>query len=92
MPDHRPGDLKDEMKMLGRGIFRTFVRDVLVIGGCAALGALVGYIAGSILFPGFGRTYALIGVIIGMTVGLLLRTYIARLFDFERPPPGNGRE
>jgi len=85
MSDNGP-DPKDEWATLGRGIKRTFLRDLIVTAIGAVAGAALGVILA--LLSGLSLRFGLLGgALIGMILALSLRSLTSPLFDYDSPPP-----
>lgn len=74
---------KDEWAFLGRGIARTFKRDLAATTFGVILGAVLGFLGSFVLgfSVGFGIKF---GALLGAFIGLASRSFTSRLFDYER--------
>ena len=84
MKDDKPG-ASEEFAMLGRGVLRTFIRDVLAVALGAGIGALLGLICVYVFGLSFGAVK--IGALIGAFGALVARSHLSRLFEYDRRPP-----
>lgn len=84
MSDEKP-TAKDEFKMLGRGILRTFLRDMAAMAVGGIVGAIVGVI-GAFMLALPPRLGFYIGGLAGIAIGLMARSTFSALFDYDRPP------
>ena len=83
--DEEP-ELKEEITTLGRGIARTFKRDVIATIAGALIGMLIGLVlsvtVGVLTFWGWIK----FGALLGAFLGLASRSLFKPLFDYDRPP------
>lgn len=79
---HEKPDLKEEVAMLGRGILRTFKRDVVAAGIGALAGSILGLIL-SVFLGGNFEAYAKIGALLGVLIALLSRNTFSTLFEYD---------
>ncbi|WP_022704855.1 hypothetical protein [Pseudorhodobacter ferrugineus] len=78
-------DPVNEWAFLGRGVLRTFVRDIIVIAGSVFISAVIGFSMAYIL--GFSSQFGIkFGALVGAFIGLSARSHMSRLFDYDHPP------
>lgn len=84
-------DPVNEWAFLGRGILRTFKRDVIAIALGVVIGAVIGVVVAYILGRSsqFGIKF---GALVGAFIGLAARSWTSRLFDFDHPPRDKNRD
>ena len=71
--------------MLGRGVRRTFIRDVVAVALGAGIGALLGLICVYIVGLGFGAVK--LGALLGVVIALSARSSFGKLFEYDQEPP-----
>ena len=82
----KPPSTKEELAFLGRGIVRTFVRDVIVVTCGAIIGAALALMVLSVM--GYPATAGLkLGALGGAFLGLVFRSVFSPLFDYDGRPP-----
>jgi hypothetical protein len=70
-------DPVNEWAFLGRGVLRTFVRDIVAIAVGVGIGVILGLVGAYIL--GFSPQF---GIKFGALIGLSARSLLSRLFDY----------
>ena len=76
-----------DLAFLGRGVGRTFVRDILAIAAGVGIGAVLGLVAA--LVTGFTLLSGVkLGALAGAFIGLALRSFMRPLFDYDQPGQG----
>lgn len=74
---------KNEWAFLGRGILRTFARDIKATAIGVLIGAILGLLASYIL--GLSAQFGIkFGALTGAAAALLARSHFSRLFDYEQ--------
>ena len=82
---------KNEWVFLGRGISRTFFRDVKVTVLGVSIGAVLGLLAAFLL--GLSAQFGVkIGALVGAFVALSARSHWYRLFEYDKIAPGKDPE
>ena len=75
----------NEWAFLGRGILRTFARDIIAIALGVGIGATLGFFGA--YFLGFSPQFGIkFGALVGAFVGLSARSHLSRLLDYYHPP------
>jgi uncharacterized transporter YbjL len=74
-------DPVNEWAFLGRGVLRTFVRDIVAIAVGVGIGVILGLVGAYILgfSPQFGIKF---GALVGALIGLSARSLLSRIFDY----------
>ncbi len=74
------------LAFVGRGVVRTFLRDVkaTVFGVC--IGAILGFL-GAYLLGFSAQSGTKFGALVGACVALLARSHFHRLFEYDQPAP-----
>ena len=81
----------NEWAFLGRGISRTFVRDIKAIAFGVITGAILGFLGA--YFLGLSAQFGLkFGALAGAFVGLSARSHLSKLFDYDKPAPDRDRD
>lgn len=75
-----------EWAFLGRGIFRTVVRDIKAIAIGVCIGAVFGFI-GAYFLEFSMQSGTKIGALVGAFVALMARSLLYKLFDYDQPAP-----
>ena len=74
-----------EWVFLGRGISRTFLRDLKAIGSGVCIGVILGVLGAFLL--GLSTQFGLqFGALVGAFIALSARSHLSKLFDYEHPP------
>ena len=74
----------NEWAFLGRGISRTFLRDVKAIAFGVCIGVVLGVVGAYLL--GLSAQFGLkFGALVGAFIALSARSHLSRLFDYEHP-------
>lgn len=75
----------NEWAFLGRGISRTFLRDLKAIGFGVVIGVVLGVLGAFLL--GLSAQFGIqFGALVGAFIALSARSHLSKLFDYEHPP------